>query len=136
MYIDSPSLVRVIVDPNFGERLASLSSNSPAWIVESPPNTAVAQRLRRERPEYDVTTFRAGRDGGAESDLLGMLGTIDEHHGEHAAGPTYSFLEVIGCLPSEQVNAALAELSFHVISSWSDGFCATNLEYPLRVPEK
>lgn len=75
---------------------------------------------------HGVTTFQASSDDSAESDLISMLGTIDEHHGQYAADPPYSLLEVIGCLPSEMVRDALAELGFHVISSTSEGFSASN----------
>ena len=109
-----------------------LPPNDPVWIVESQFNDPVVQRLwsEAERPEdylHGITTFQPSSDGSAESDFLGMIETIHKHHGQYAADPPYSLLEVIGCSSSEPVRAALAELGFRVTSFTSEGFSATNV---------
>jgi hypothetical protein len=45
---EKPYTVYVVVDPNFGERLASLPIGIPVWIVDTPSNKPVAQRLWRD----------------------------------------------------------------------------------------
>ena len=122
-----PYLVRIVVDLSFGERLASLPEGEPVWIIESASNTPVAHRLRTERPkDYldGITTFTPGSGSSAEGELIRILETVDEHHGEYSADPPYSLLDVIGCSPSEHVRSALAELEFAVTEQTSDGFRA------------
>ena len=116
------STIQVVVDPCFGERLAALPSEEPVWIVQSPLNTPVAQRLWQEGWGA-LTCFQPGGEASGESDLIQMLGTIDLHH-----GVSDSSLEVIGCLPSERVRAALAEFDLTVISVISEGFFAKRRE--------
>src|SRR4051812_12420765 len=38
-------IVRVVLDPEFGEKLEALATGEPVWIVDSRVNTPVAQRL-------------------------------------------------------------------------------------------
>ncbi len=127
--VDSPYRVRIVVDPTFGERLASLLANEPVWIIGTPENRVVAERLWTEHPDCShltgITTFQPG-SSGAEDELLSILGTVDEHHGDYSADPPYSILEVIGCSASDDVVAALDELGFIVTSSTVEGFNASN----------
>ena len=43
-----PYKVYVVVDRTFGERLAALEARVPVWIVNTPENRSVAERLWRE----------------------------------------------------------------------------------------
>nr|WP_309694229.1 hypothetical protein [Armatimonas sp.] len=110
-------LVRVIVDPEFGERLASLAPDSPIWIVQSAVNTPVVQRLWQEKVG-EITSFVESNEGDAESDLIEILGTVDLHHAE------YTHIEIIGCLPSETIRTELEALGLQIISSNHEGFLA------------
>ncbi len=60
----APYRVRVVVDPTFGDRLASLPAHEPVWVIDSPATTPVAHRLWRERPAENhltgITTFKPG----------------------------------------------------------------------------
>ena len=97
------------------------------WVIESALNTPVAHRLWTERPnDYrdGITTFAAASGSSPEAELIRILETVDEHHGEYSADPPYSLLAVIGCPPSEQVQSALAEFEFAVTEQTSDGFRA------------
>jgi hypothetical protein len=116
-------LVRVIVDPEFGERLAALSQDSPIWIVQSAVNTPVVQRLWQEKVG-ELTSFVASKERDAESDLIQILGTVDLHHGEHSSDPAYTHIEVIGSLPSEPIRTELEALGLQIISSNHEGFLA------------
>ena len=125
----SPAMVRIVVDRAFGERLASLPLENPVWIVDSDFNQPFVQLLRSERSEdylHGITTFSGNPEENPAGDLLNMLGTIDEHHNQHASNPPYSLLEVIGCQPFERVLTALAELGFQILSSTLEGFIASN----------
>jgi hypothetical protein len=56
-----PYKVYVVVEREFGEQLANLAPGVPVWIVNTPLNRAVAQRLWKERNRRDhltgITTF-------------------------------------------------------------------------------
>jgi hypothetical protein len=124
----SPYRVRVIVHPNFGERLAALAPDAPVWIIQSPVNTPVAERIWKEQHNNNhltgVTTFVA-QGGTAEDEFLRILGTVDEHHGPYSSEPPYSLLEVTGCAPSERVIEVLRDRGFTVTTSTSEGFNAS-----------
>jgi hypothetical protein len=49
--------VYVVVDRQFGDRLAGLERGVPVWIVDTPTNKPVAQQLWKERPDTGITTF-------------------------------------------------------------------------------
>jgi hypothetical protein len=121
--------VRIVVDRDFGEQLATLPCGEPVWVVDSHANAPVAHRLRRERRGEnhltEITTFHDSLDASAEDLVIGELDRIDLHHGEYSAAPLYSELEVIGCGPSPKLTDVLGELGFTVESTGSIGFLAT-----------
>ena len=49
-----PYKVYVVVDREFGEKLAELERGVPVWIVDTPTNKPVAQRLWNERPDETI----------------------------------------------------------------------------------
>ncbi len=128
MKVASPYKVRVVVDPTFGERLAALPAGEPAWVIDSLLNTPVAHRLWRERKDKNhltgITTFKPGCNLSPEDEAVGLLDTIETHHGEYSADPPYSVLEFIGCTDSERLCSALAEFGFRVETSSSDSVVA------------
>ncbi|MGC2000144.1 MAG: hypothetical protein WA658_09810 [Candidatus Acidiferrales bacterium] len=117
--------VYVVVDPAFGEKLALLPPGSPVWIVDTPVNKAVAERIWRERPGKShldgVTTFCVCSDS-PEENFLGELGTIDLHHGSYSSDHPYSRLEVIGVPVSEKIKLAMAEYGFAEFRANSGSF--------------
>ena len=48
--------VRIVIDPDFGRRLADVPAGEPVWIVESAANTPVAKGLWAQRPAADHLT--------------------------------------------------------------------------------
>ena len=122
-----PPTVCVIVDRDYGERLASVPAGVAVWIVDSSANSPVAQRLWQARLAghvHDITTFQAASGSAPETDLIDALDTVDLHHGRFSANPPYSRLRVIGCRPTEAVCAAIAQLGFRVVGSSEQGFDA------------
>ena len=118
----------MVVDPAFGERLASIPAGEPAWVIESPLNKPVAHRLWRERKGEDhltgITTFKPSANVSPEEEVIRILDTIEHHHGEYSADPPYSILEIIGCTDSERLRSALSEFGFRVEASGSDSVVA------------
>ena len=127
--------VRVVVDRDFGERLAGLPPGEPVWIVRSDANTPVAHRLWAERPGHThltgVVTFRDG-PGAPEELLLTMLDTIDLHHGEYSTATPYLEFEAFGTGLSPAIEAALGGLGFDTFDETPAGFLATRLRSNVR----
>jgi hypothetical protein len=128
-----PYRVVVVVDRNFGERLATLSPGVAVWIVDTPANTPAARRLWKERPESShltgITTYNGQKKGGIdaspEENVLNQLSSIDLHHGPYSTKRPYVQLEVIGTPLSDKLKIALAEYGFREFSTTSEGFLTT-----------
>jgi hypothetical protein len=118
-----------VVDPVFGERLASLPLGAPVWIVDTPVNKPVAQRLWRERPSENhltgITTFNMSAYDSPEENLLCELDMIDLHHGLYSAKPPYTRIQVIGAPISEKIKLAFADFGYDEFSPTPGGFMAT-----------
>jgi hypothetical protein len=120
--------VYVVLDPRFGEKLALLPCGGPVWIVDTPANKPVAERLWRERPEKShlagITTFHIYSES-PEDNLLGELATIDLHRGPYSSDRPYRQLEVIGAVLSEKVRQARADCGFTEFRAADSSFVAT-----------
>jgi hypothetical protein len=126
--VASPYKVRIVVDAAFGEQLASLPAGEPVWVIDTPINAPLVHRLCRERKGEDhltgITTFKPSADSFPEEEVIRMLDTLEDHHGEYSADPPYSILEIIGCGDSERLRSALAEFGFRVEPSSSHSVVA------------
>ncbi|HTS12932.1 MAG TPA: hypothetical protein VMH00_12500 [Candidatus Limnocylindrales bacterium] len=124
--------VCVVVDRNFGERLAGLPRGVPVWIVDTPSNKPVAQRLWKERPDENhltgITTFDDMEASSPEELLIAKLDSIDLHHGAHSADPPYAVLEVLGTRLTDRAKHALAAYGFDEFHEDPSGFRAMRLE--------
>ncbi len=125
---DQPYRVCIVVDPDFGERLASLPLGVPVWIVDTPANKPVAQRLWKECPQHDhltgITTFDFCADASREDNLIDELETIDLHHGSYSTDPPYTQIEGFGTPLSDKIKARLADYGFDDFSPTPTGFLA------------
>lgn len=94
MAMTQPYRVFVVLDRDYGQRLAELAETGPVWIVDTPANRSVAQEIWAARPNRShldgVTTFKAPKDASSEDILIDELDTIDLHHGTHSASPPYT----------------------------------------------
>lgn len=124
-----PYKLYVIVDRNFGERLATLPEGLPVWIVDTPTNKSVAQRLWKERSQHShltgITTFNADSLPSPEATLLSQLDTIELHHGRYSADPPYTQLEVLGTALNEEIRAELCQYGFNDFQPTPEGFCCS-----------
>lgn len=123
-----PYKVYVVVEREFGEKLSKLATGVPVWIVDTPLNTAAAQRLRKGRKTEDhlsgITTFKGSESLSAEDLLVSQLDAIDLHHGTYSASPPYTILEVFGVPLGDRIKAELSEFGFNEFDITSTGFCA------------
>ena len=124
--IEAAYRVRIIVDPDFGEKSARLPVREPVWVVDSAANTPVAKRLRGEWAPTShldgVTVFTPFLTGGREQILLNVLDTVDLHHGHYSADPAYSEVEVYGVPLSDAMERAFRALGFTAFRATADGF--------------
>ena len=125
----------VVVDPNYGDRIETAAQTAPVWAVASLVNKAACERIwaahrtgdYRERGAvtcYDVTD-QEDRLGN----LLTVLPTLEEHHGEihddHFSFPGGFVLGVLGLTPTETVTSALKEIGFSRFVGLAEGFNAS-----------
>ena len=120
--------VVVVVDRGFGEKLESIPTGVPVWIVDSPANRAAAQKVWAAAPLANhlegITIFKSPEDASPERSLMGQIDTIDLHHGIYSADPPYSVLDVIGVAITEQIKSALEQNGFTEIHPLEAGFRA------------
>jgi hypothetical protein len=120
--------VFVVLDCDYGSRLAELAQAGPVWIVDTPPNRAAAEGCWAANPDRthlnSVTTFKFEVGSSSEEILGNELGTIDLHHGIYSASPPYTAIEVIGATLSETVRRRLSEFGFSEFERTSEGFRA------------
>lgn len=123
-----PYKVYVVVDRDFGEQLAELEQGAPVWIVDTPTNKPVAQRLWKERPNEGyltgITTFDDMKSSSPEDMLLAYLDTIDLHHGIYSTDPPYTVIEVLGTPLTTKAKNGLAAYGFSEFRGTSEGFTA------------
>jgi len=123
-----PYKVCVIVDREFGERLAGIESGVAVWIVDTPANKPVAKRLWKERPDEHyltcITTFNDWNPASPEDLLIGEFDIIDLHHGSYSTATPYTIIEVFGAPLSEKIKVKLAEYGFNEFHSAATGFSA------------
>jgi hypothetical protein len=98
------------------------------WIVDTPTNKPVAQRLRKEQPDQKhltgITTFHDLKGSSPEDLLLEELDMIDLHHGSHSADPPYTIIDVLGTPLSDKAKNQLAAYGFNEFNANSVGFTA------------
>lgn len=123
-----PYRVFVVVNGDYGERLAELAQKGPVWIVDTPTNRTVVQRIWGANPNRShlqgVTTFNFVEGVSSEDTLLEELDTIDLHHGIYSANPPYTILEVIGTALTEKLKLELSEYGFNDFQKTEEGFRA------------
>lgn len=129
-----PYKVIVVVDPDFGERLAALPPAVPVWIVDTPTNRSVAHRLWKERPAQThltgITTFSHKPGLTPEEHLIVELSTIHLHHGAYSADPPCAELEIYGAADTAEIRSALGEIGFEVTERTDTGFRAVRRTRP------
>jgi hypothetical protein len=118
--------VRVIVTPDFGERLRSLPVDEPIWVADTPVNNPVIKQIWAER-KSGITSFRIDEKTNPDDWLLSVLDEIDLHHGEHSQFPPYGSLCVSGTSLSAELRGELESYGFNAFDITSDGFVANKV---------
>lgn len=123
-----PYRVAIVVDREFGSRVAELAKRVHVWLCDSPLNRPAAEALWHAPggDAYDletgVTLFDCPPDQPVEDALVHIVGTVDQHHGQHAHDPPWSVIEVIGCPATPRVRRAFAEFYAQITPTSLDRF--------------
>lgn len=125
--IDAETTVAIVVDRSFGDRLLGLAPRMPVWIVDTPTNRGPAQSIRAGDRARVITTFVDAPSESVEALLIGVLSTIDLHHGALSQDPPYSVLRVFGATPTLQVRAALEDHNLEVVNEAPQQFDAARV---------
>lgn len=121
--------VRVVVDRNFGEQFAAFERGVPVWMVDTPVNRAVAQRLwiegNDEGPLTGITLFDDRDLLSPEELFTGELDTLDMHHGTASCPDSpYSIVDVYGAPLTDAVRSALSKYGFIDFRHCANAFSA------------
>jgi hypothetical protein len=122
----------VILDPNYEAPLETVAQSAPVWIVASGQNKFASQRAWAPHPTTDhrdkgaVTCFDGTDTEDRLANLLNVLPTLEEHHGEirddRFAFPKGFALKVIGLPPANNVFQALQTFGFSSFVPTEHGF--------------
>ena len=130
----APSIVHVIVAPDYGEGLRGLPADEAAWVADTPTNHGVINSIRTSNPAEPhrgyltgITSFKVAADKTPEDWLLGVLNPIEEHHGQYSQTPPYSVLRVVGTVLTPRIRAQLESYGFVKFEDLRDGFVAYKL---------
>jgi len=119
--------VAIVVERDFGDELTSLAQRLPVWVWSTPENQRHIERARSVKSvgsplERGITSFKALDSASPEEVLLGVIRTVDLHHGEYSHSPFWDTLEVYGASPSPPVREALAAYGVDTFSVTARGF--------------
>jgi hypothetical protein len=130
----APSIVHVIVAPDYGERLRDLPSNEAAWVADTSTNHPVIKSILathsvKPYPDYltGITSFKVPADKTPEDWLLGVLGPIEDHHCWYSQTPPYSTLRVIGTVLTLRIRERFESYDFVRFEDLPEGFVAHKL---------
>ena len=127
----APSIVHVIVDPDYGERLRDLPAGEAAWVADTPTNNPVIESIRathsvQSYPGYltGITSFTVSTDKTPEDWLLGVLDPVEVHHCGYSQTPPYSTLRVIGTPLTPRIREQFESYDFDKFEDLPEGFVA------------
>ena len=127
----APSIVNVIVAADYGERLRDLPDDEAAWVADTPTNNPVIRSIWTTHSadpnrgnHTGITSFQVSADKTPEDWLLGVLDTVEEHHGEYSQTPPYSILRVTGTALTPLIRERLESYHFVKFEDLPEGFAA------------
>ena len=128
---DTSSVIGIVVDPEFGDRVHEVLARMPVWIAGTDANRRVAERVWAARPNTghtergSVTVFKVDASDTPESWCKGILGTVAGHHDRYSQDPPYSAIEVFGVRPTPLLKGVFAGYRLTVIGPCAEGFLAS-----------
>jgi hypothetical protein len=83
-------------------------------ILRPPSPSGAREQICPRSLDAGARTFTCAAGASPEEALLGVLESVDLHHGEYSHDPPWSVLEVLGCAPTAAVEVAAAEYGARV----------------------
>jgi hypothetical protein len=125
----------VVLDPNYGDRIEIAAQTAPVWAVASTINKAACERIWATHRPADhreigsVTCYDIADQEDRLGNLLTILPTLEEHHGEvngdHFLFPKGFVLGVFGLASTETNVSVLRGSGFLVFVEIAEGFTAS-----------
>lgn len=125
----SPYTVALVLDPEFGEKLATVCARVHAWAIDSPKNREIFESLWKEPAcegyeiETGVTIFKP-KGVDVEDWCVAVIDQLDMHHNHYSHDPPYSVLEVYGARLSERIREEFGRFGLVHFEETSQGFIA------------
>ncbi len=130
----APSIVHVIVAPDYGERLRDLPADEAAWVADTATNHPVIKSIGATHSVdpnrgylTGITSFKVPADKTPEDWLLGVLNAVEDHHCEYSQTPPYSILCAIGTVLTPRIRVRLESYHFVRFEDLPEGFLAHKL---------
>lgn len=125
-----PRKVGLIVDRNFGRKIAALARTFHVWVVASPTNSPVIEQFwKSESPASDgdplavgITSFVSREQESAEAICARLAGEVDEHHGDGAQEPPWSEIEVFGAQIDPTLRKSFEDIGVTSFEPTKEGF--------------
>jgi hypothetical protein len=122
--------VGIVVDRNFGDRIQQLARLFHVWVVESPSNTPVIQKVWEAQsrvPDLDilgpgVTSFGASSGETAEDMCARIASEVQVHHGEFGHDPPWAEIEIHGVQLDDRLGEVFRALGTTEFEAFPEGF--------------
>jgi hypothetical protein len=122
--------VGIVVDKNFGARLAHLARVIHVWTVESPVNTPLIREFWRTETQFvdgeaddsGITSFTANDEETPEQICVRIVGDVNEHHCGHFGEQPWTELHVFGTELTKTLREAFEEFGATSFEPTRDGF--------------
>lgn len=121
------SQVALVLERDFREELIPLIERMPVWIIDSPQNLPVVEKIRNTKLSGTaeiITTFQARDLESLEMACERIVQSLDEHHNDCSQTPGYSELMVIGVSLGNVSLKPFLELNFDQFLRTNKGFIA------------
>ena len=120
--------IAIVLDLEFGTRVASLAERVAVWIVDSDANRPAIEALwnarRTRQVTCDVTIFRPIPGLSTGDHLDGVLRSIDTEADAEEERPELEWIEVYGLEVDESIESLLRARGFGGSAPLRDGFRA------------
>jgi hypothetical protein len=109
--------IAVVFDPEFGERLCTLTENIHVWTISSQTNDKAIKAYMSQRRSRGDDPLAHGITEFEGTDLTPeLMETIWDHHGEFTHDPPLSEMMIIGLSLRQPMIDLLYEYGFEIVS--------------------
>lgn len=122
---DGSSRVALVLNQEFTDDCMPLQELMPVWIIDSPGNRFVVEKIRRQSSNVSlITTFKSVGEESPGTLCERIVQSVDDHHNEHSQTPGYDELRVFGVSLADVSLRPFLELNFVEFVQTPTGFIA------------